>query len=62
MLQDDLTSTLPEFNPYEQKWDGIIPIENDPLTRLRVLVRQLKESMTLGGNLVELDPFLPLDG
>jgi hypothetical protein len=23
------------FNPYEAKWDGILPIEHDPLTRVR---------------------------
>jgi len=36
------------FNPYEQKWDGIVPIEIDPLTRVRFLVKELRSSIILG--------------
>ena len=61
VLQAGSTSALPEFDPYERRWDGMVPIEDDPLTRLRMLALQLRESITLGGNLIDLDPFLPPD-
>jgi TPR repeat protein len=58
---DEGSTDLPEFDPYDAKWDGMIPIEDDPLTRLRMLSRQLRESITLGSNLADLDPFTPPD-
>jgi hypothetical protein len=61
LLQAGSSMTLPEFDPYEQKWDGIVPIEHDPLTRLRMLARQLRDSITLGDNLAGLAPFIPSD-
>jgi len=61
VLEAGPDTTLPEFDPYDRKWDGMIPIEDDPLTRLRVLTQQLRDSITLGDNLSGLDPFVPLD-
>ncbi len=61
VLEEGPATTLLEFDPYDRKWDGMIPIEDDPLTRLRVLTQQLRDSITLGENLSGLDPFVPID-
>ena len=52
---------LPAFDPYERRWDGIVPLEDDPLARLRILVNRLQESLALGGALSDLPPFVPLE-
>ncbi|MGO9341599.1 MAG: hypothetical protein ACLP6E_03630 [Acidimicrobiales bacterium] len=46
-----------EFDPYERRWDGFLALESDPLTRMRVLVAQLRASIALGNELAELEPF-----
>jgi TPR repeat protein len=47
------------FDPYDRQWDGIVPIEDDPLTRMRVLVTRLRDSIRLNGGLAALEPFAP---
>jgi len=39
ILDENLGEEFPtiDFNPYERRWDGMLPIEDDPLTRLRLL-------------------------
>ena len=39
---------FPEFDPYERKWDGIVPLDKDPLARLRILAARLVGSISLG--------------
>ena len=51
-----------EFNPYDRRWDGLVALEDDPLTRMRVLVAQLRASITLGNTLLDLEPFEPSGG
>jgi len=50
---------LPEFDPYERKWDGIVPLEADPLARLRILAASLVDSFALGEAVTGLRPFEP---
>ncbi len=39
ILQENAGAALSmEFDPYERRWDGLLALENDPLTRMRVLV------------------------
>ena len=45
------------FDPYDRQWDGIVPIEDDPLTRMRLLVARLRDSIRLHGGLAALEPF-----
>ena len=52
---------LKEFDPYSRKWDGLVALEDGPLTRMRVLVAQLRASIMLGTNLLELEPFISAD-
>jgi hypothetical protein len=52
---------LKEFDPYDRKWDGFVALEDDPLTRMRVLVAQLRASIMLGTNLLKLEPLVPAD-
>jgi Flp pilus assembly protein TadD len=55
-------SPLDTFDPYERQWDGIVPIDRDPLTRMRLLVPRLRDSIRLGGRLSGLVPFAPAGG
>jgi len=59
VLESIATSQLPmeEFDPYERRWDGIVPIEEDPLTRLRFLVERLYDSIQLDSSLGDLASF-----
>ncbi len=50
---------IKEFNPYERRWDGLVALEDDPLTRMRVLVVELRASIMLGNELAELERFTP---
>jgi TPR repeat protein len=61
ILDRNVTAASPieDFNPYDRQWDGIVPIEDDPLTRMRLLVARLRKSITLGDHLAELEPFAP---
>ncbi len=52
-------SLLTGFDPYDRRWDGIVPLEDDPLTRMRLLAARLRSSIELGQNLFELEPFTP---
>ncbi len=47
------------FDPYDRKWDGIVPLENDPLARLRILASRLRDSINLHGAALDLAPFSP---
>ena len=47
------------FDPYDRQWDGIVPIVDDPLTRMRLLVTRLRDSIRLNGGLAALEPFAP---
>ena len=49
--------SMTEFDPYERRWDGIVPIEEDPLTRLRFLVDRLRNSIQLDRSLGDLAIF-----
>jgi hypothetical protein len=53
---DSKTSTG-EFDPYDRQWDGLMPIERDPLTRMRLLVSRLTDSIKLDDGLLRLKPF-----
>jgi len=61
VLDRDPTVEVPtgEFDPYDRRWDGLVPLEHDPLSRLRVLAARLRESIRLGTNLLGLEPFEP---
>jgi hypothetical protein len=48
-----------KFDPYERKWDGLIPIEDDPLTRIHILSLELRNSIRLGEPTHSLEPFVP---
>jgi Flp pilus assembly protein TadD len=55
-------SPIGTFDPYDRQWDGLVPVEHDPLTRMRLLVPRLRDSITLGGRLSGLVPFAPSGG
>jgi TPR repeat protein len=55
-------SPIDDFDPYDRQWDGIVPIDHDPLTRMRLLVPRLRDSIRLGGRLSGLAPFAPDGG
>jgi TPR repeat protein len=56
------SSTLPEkFDPYGKEWDGLVPLESDPLTRARLLAAKLRDSLSLGPVALQLDPWVPVD-
>ena len=44
-------------DPYDRRWDGLIPLESDPLSRLRVLVGGIISSMQFGPMVSQLEPF-----
>jgi tetratricopeptide (TPR) repeat protein len=50
---------LPAFDPYEREWDGIVPLVDDPLSRLRILGNRLVRSIKLGDGTADLHPFEP---
>jgi hypothetical protein len=50
-------SSADEFDPYDRRWDGLVPLEHDPLTRVRLLMGRLRDSIQLGEELLELEPF-----
>jgi hypothetical protein len=58
-MLDESRGVDAQFNPYERRLDEIVPIERDPLTRLRLLTTQFQDWMTLGGDLRILEPFEP---
>jgi hypothetical protein len=49
------------FDPYDPQWDGIVPIEHDPLVRVRLLARRLKESIDVSGIGSQMEVFAPGD-
>ncbi len=55
----DLPAGELEFDPYDPQWDGVVPVESDPLTRLRSLTAQLRQSITIGEEALGLDRFDP---
>jgi TPR repeat protein len=58
-LDDNQNDPLADdSDPYDRRWDGLIAIEDDPLTRMRLLVTRLRESIRLAP---ELDAFEPFD-
>jgi hypothetical protein len=54
-----LDTPIDEVDPYDRRWDGIVPIEDDPLTRMRLLMPRLRGSIRLDNRLLELKPFAP---
>ena len=54
-----LESSTDEFDPYDRQWDGIVPLENYPLTRIRLLVARLRNSIQLRSEVLNLEPFAP---
>jgi hypothetical protein len=48
-----------EVDPYDRLWDGFVPLEHDPLTRMRSSVVRLRGSIQLGRDLLELEPYAP---
>lgn len=60
-LEQTSSSELPqeEFDPYDRNWDGILPIEDDPLARVRLLALELQSSVRLSERVQSLDPFSP---
>ena len=44
-------------DPYERRWDGLIPLESDPLRRLRVLTGGIVSTIQFGPMVSHLDPF-----
>ena len=47
------------FDPYDKQWDGLVPVESDPLTRLRSLSMRLRKSISLGDQALCLERFDP---
>jgi hypothetical protein len=45
------------FDPYDRRWDGLLPLENDPLTRIRLLSLRLRDSIQLGDRALALELF-----
>jgi hypothetical protein len=54
---DDVSGAT--FDPYDRTWDGLLLIENDPLTQIRSLADALRESIRLSESIVQLAPFNP---
>jgi len=63
ILEDSSAAEIPtdEFDPYDRRWDGLVPIEHDPLTRLRLLSGRLRDSIKLDSRLSTLTRFAELD-
>jgi hypothetical protein len=63
ILDRNMEADLPldSFDPYDRIWDGLLSIDDDPLTRMRFLITRLRDSIHLGDNLMELAPFSPDD-
>jgi Flp pilus assembly protein TadD len=61
ILQTSLSTEIQSlnFDPYERQWDGIVPVEDDPLTRLRFLARELRNSISFGDKAKHLEPYEP---
>jgi tetratricopeptide (TPR) repeat protein len=49
--------TNTEFHPYDIQWDGLLPVESDPLSRVRSLSDRLLSSLVLSKEALELEPF-----
>jgi hypothetical protein len=47
------------FDPYDRRWDGLIPIDKDPLARLRILATHLRRSIHFGEYTASMEPFDP---
>lgn len=47
----------PMFDPYDRKWDGLIPLKQDPLSQLRVIGLQLRNSISLSNLTDDLEPY-----
>ena len=62
-IMDDAVDPVPlsEFDPNESKWDGIVPLEKDPLSHLRILASRLTESINLYTEVACQAPFIPVD-
>ncbi|MGP0030393.1 MAG: tetratricopeptide repeat protein [Acidimicrobiales bacterium] len=56
------SSRIERFDPYERRWDGLIALEDDPLTRMRLLASRLQDSIVLDDRLGGLTPFAPTGG
>jgi TPR repeat protein len=50
-------TTIESFDPYNSRWDGLIPIDEDPLTRVRLLAAELRKSLQLSVKVTMLEPF-----
>jgi hypothetical protein len=50
-------SMIEEFDPYHRQWDGIIPVKDDPLTRMRLLVSRLRNSIEFRNDVNDLETF-----
>lgn len=53
-----LPSRIVGSDPYDQMWDGLIALHDDPLTRIRQMTSILRESIVLGEsamNLIRID-------
>jgi TPR repeat protein len=54
----DPEATRP-YDPYDRRWDGLLPIEKEPLTWIRLLGRRLVDSLVFGPETSELELFDP---
>ena len=63
-LEESDAAEIPaiEIDPYDRSWDGIVPLEQDPLTRLRSLMVRLGASIRVGNEILDLEPFGPTGG
>jgi hypothetical protein len=52
-----LETPVIDLSPYDRKWDGIVPLEHDPLARMRELVARLRDSITLNREVLGFKPF-----
>jgi Flp pilus assembly protein TadD len=53
---------LDDFDPYDRQWDGIVPIEDDPLTRMRILTDRLRQSIQFAEQVGGFELFAPMGG
>jgi hypothetical protein len=55
----DTAGSHVDFDPYHTRWDGLVPVESDPLTRLRSLAAQIRDSTSIGEQALGLERFDP---
>jgi TPR repeat protein len=56
LLETGETAVGESFDPYDRRWDGLLPVEHDALTRLRLLAPRIRESLSFSDDALRLPP------